>query len=48
MTIFSITDAVVAFTGAVAIPAALAILVRTAASRPVPKPVTVPVRSRRC
>lgn len=47
MTIFQIIDAVIAFNLAVAIPMGLAVLIRTARSAPVPKPVTVRVRSRR-
>lgn len=47
MTIFAITDAVLVLTGAVAISVALATLLGTVASRPVPKPVIVRVRNRR-
>lgn len=47
MTIFAIIGAVLALTGSVAVPVALAAWIHTAASRPVPRPLTVRVRRRR-
>ena len=44
MTTFAITGAILAL---IATPVALAISIRTAASRPVPRPVTVRARRRR-
>lgn len=46
MTIHAITGAILALLGILAIPAACAALIRGAADRPVPRPVTVRVRNR--
>lgn len=47
MTIQAITGAVLALLGTLAIPAACAALIRGAAHRPRPRPVTVRVQDRR-